>query len=94
MAYLLNRDFRGTVKKWIENPEGLELEIREILSRATVYAKELKAKGIPQLERDEYVQHFIAPTDIPDEISPDEDLYEEIMTWAAEMGQRLSEEKG
>jgi hypothetical protein len=39
MAYLLNRDFHGTVKKWREDPEGLERAIRDVLNRATVYAK-------------------------------------------------------
>jgi hypothetical protein len=39
MVYLLNRDFHGTVNKWREDPEGLERAIREVLNRATVYAK-------------------------------------------------------
>jgi hypothetical protein len=29
-----------------------------------------------QPERDEYVQHFIAPTDVPDEISTEEQWFE------------------
>lgn len=93
VAYLLNRDFHGTVKQWKENPEQLNQEVREILERASLYAAELKAKGVPMDARQEYVNHFIAPTDVPDRVSPDENLYVQVIEWAQEQGEKLARDR-
>jgi hypothetical protein len=92
VAYLLNRSFWETVKQWRENPEQLDQEVRDILHRATEYAERLKAKGVPLDVRREYVNNFIAPTDVPDRVSPDEDLYVQVIEWAQVQGEKLLQE--
>ncbi len=89
MRYLLMEDFHGTVKKWRENPEQLDKEINNHLQRTSDYAEELKAKGIPEWQREEYLSNFLAPTDVPDVPSPDEDLYVQVIEWAEKKGDQL-----
>ena len=62
-----------------ENPEALNAAIGAVLSRATQYAKGLKAKWVPLQFREEYVLNFVASTVAPDQEGPDEGLYEQTM---------------
>jgi len=94
MRYLLMQDFEGTVQMWRENPKQLDKEIRNHLRRAREYDLELKEQGLPEDEREELVYNFLAPTDVPDVPSPDEDLYVQVIEWAEEKGaQLLGEQK-
>ena len=89
MRYLLMQDFEGTVKKWRKRPDQLRSEIRNHLRRAREYDLELKEKGLPEDEREELVYNFLAPTDVPDVPSPDEDLYVKVIEWAEKMGEQM-----
>ena len=93
MRYLLMRDFRGTVKKMKESPGKLDKEIRSDLQRAGDYAKELMENGLPLDQREELVNNLLAPTDVPDVESPDEDLFVDAMTWAEQKGAELLKER-